>query len=119
MRKALVLVALAAFGATFVSPAHAKKFPEPSVYPIAWQLDFKHSEPKRIVVGTTPYWYMTYTVTNNTGQEQVWRPDFQMLTNDGKVIQSDRGVSAEVFDQIKRTEGNRFVQPAALVAGPL
>ncbi|HXE53084.1 MAG TPA: hypothetical protein VN541_08720 [Tepidisphaeraceae bacterium] len=119
MRQALVLVTLAAFGAAFVSPAHAKKYPEPSIYPIAWQLDFKHSEPKRVVVGTTPYWYMTYTVTNNTGQEQVWRPNFVMLTNDGKNIPSDRDIPIEVFDQIKASENNRFLQPAALVAGPL
>ena len=93
--------------------------PEPSLYPVSWELDFKHGTPKRIVVDTTAYWYITYTVTNSTGQEQTWRPDFQMMTDDGKIIKSDRGIGIEVFDKIKATEGNRFLQPATQVAGPI
>ena len=119
MRQALVLATVAALVGAFANPAEAKKFPEPSVYPIAWQLDFKHGMPKRIVVGDTPYWYLTYTVTNNTGQEQVWAPNFEMLTNEGKRIKSDRDVPREVFERIKSTENSRFLQPAAVVAGPL
>lgn len=119
MRQALALALLGAIVITTGAPAHAAKYPEPSLYPIAWQLDFKHGTPKRIVVGTTPYWYMTYTVSNNSGEEQVWRPDFQMLTNNGKVIKSDRDISAEVFDRIKSAEGNRFLQASWKVAGPI
>ena len=119
-RQAFALVALALI-VTFISPApvHAKKYPEPSIYPIAWQLAFKHGTPKRIVVNTLPYWYMTYTVTNNTGQEQIWQPDFQMLANDGTVIKSDRNIPVEVFDRIKTAEGDRFLQPVTSVSGPL
>src|SRR5687767_4200623 len=53
----------------------ASSFPKPSPYPISWELDFTHGEPKRVVV-TTPgqppkaYWYMTYSVTNNSDQER-------------------------------------------------
>lgn len=101
------------------APVFAGKAPEPSLYPIAWQLDFKHGQPKRIVSGETAYWYITYTVTNNTGQEQTWRPDFQMLTIDAKVIKSDHEIPAEVFDKIKNTEGSRFLEPASKIAGAL
>ena len=51
-------------------------FPKPSVYPVSWDLKFQHTVPKRIVVitpGTTipvAYWYMPFTVTNLTDQEQ-------------------------------------------------
>lgn len=119
MRQAFSLLLLAALVGASPRPAHAKQYPEPSVYPISWELTFKHKQPRRVVVGTTPYWYMTYTVINKTGQEQVFRPDFEMVTSEGKRIKSDRGIPAEVFDRIKNAEGNRFLMPATEVAGTI
>src|SRR5579884_466445 len=119
MRRLPALFLMASLIGAVAVPALAKKYPEPSVYPIAWQLDFKHEPLKRIVVGTTAYWYLAYTVTNNTGEEQVWRPDFQMLTKEGKLIRSDRDIPAEVFDRVKARERNKFLEPAAKVAGPI
>jgi hypothetical protein len=119
MRQVLALALIAA-AIIVVAPALAPaKAPEPSIYPIAWQLDFKHATPKRIVVGNTPYWYVTYTVTNNTGQEQDWRPEFTMMTNEGKLIPSDHDIDPGVFDKIKANEGNRFLQPRLQVIGTL
>jgi hypothetical protein len=115
----VALVLIAAVLSASAVPSLAGKFPEPSVYPIAWQLDYKQAMPKRIVVDTTPYWYITYTVTNNTGQEQTWRPDFEMLTNEGKIVRSDRNIPADVFDRIKAREGNKLLETASVVAGPL
>jgi hypothetical protein len=119
MRQAILVLALAAFFVSASTPAVAKKYPEPSIYPIKWQLDFKHGVPTRIVVDSIGYWYLTYTVTNNTGQEQLWAPDFQLMTNDGTMVQSDRNVPGEVFDRIKVMEKNRFLEPANKVAGTL
>lgn len=119
MREALAFVLFSALLFVTAAPSRAAKHPEPSIIPIAWQLDFKHGSPKRIVVDTVPYWYLTYTVTNNSGDEQVWRPNFQMLTSEGKVIKSDRDIPAEVFDRIKLAEGSRFLQPSWKVAGPI
>lgn len=122
MRQVLALALMAAVAPLVVAvavPSASAKAPEPSIYPIAWQFDFKHDTPKRIVVGNTPYWYLAYTVTNNTGQEQDWRPEFTMMTNEGKLIQSDRDIDPAVFDKIKMTERNRFLQPRLQVVGPL
>src|SRR5437762_1012939 len=86
------------------------EYPKPNPYPIAWQLKFDHDMPQRIVVkvpgaaAPQAYWYLTYTVTNNTGQEQTFLPDFEMLTNDSKVIRSDNKISAVVFNAIKQRE---------------
>src|SRR5437588_12379146 len=79
-------------------------YPKPSPYPISWELKFDHDMPQRIVVkapgvaAPQAYWYLTYTVTNNTGQEQTFLPFFEMLTNDGKVIRSDNKIPAVVFN---------------------
>jgi len=100
-------------------------YPEPSPYPVSWELDFKHSRPKRIVVdvpGTfapQAYWYITYTVTNNTDQEQIFLPVFEMLTNDGQVIRSDRNIPRRVFEAIKSRERNEFLEPFTTIGGQL
>jgi len=119
MRQALARVSLLATVVIVAAAAHAKTYPEPSIYPIKWQLDFKHSAAKRIAVGGAAYWYITYTVTNNTGQEQIWRPEFEMMTADGKMIKSDHEIPLEVFDRIKASEGSRFLLPASIIAGSL
>lgn len=118
-QQALALVILAALGAAAPAPAIAGKHPEPSIYPIAWQFDFKHGEPKRIVVGSDPYWYLTYTVTNKTGEERLWAPTFEMLTNDGKIVKAGHGVPGDVFDRVAEREHNRFLVPANRAVGIL
>jgi hypothetical protein len=121
------VLALAALIAVFASPqsAQAKKYPEPSVYPISWELSFKHGSPQRIVVAlsgtSTPsaYWYMTYTVTNKTGSDQMFIPSFELVTADGKRYRGDFAIRGEVFDAIKRKENNQLLEPAERLVGTL
>jgi len=104
--------------------ARGGDFPEPSPYPISWELKFDHSKPKRIVVtspgqGSRAYWYVTYTVTNESKDDQTFLPIFEMVSKDGKILRSDKGVPPQVFDAIKKREGNRFLQHAtASPSGP-
>ena len=119
MRQALAVSLCAILIAIAAGPSLAEKYPEPSIYPTSWELDFKHSKPRRIVVGNTPYWYITYTVTNNTKDEQIFGPDFEMVTKDGKRIKSDHGIGNPVFQKIKAVEGNKFLEPATKIAGTI
>ena len=100
-------------------------YPKPSIYPISWDLKFQHSGPKRIVV-TTPgtnvplaYWYMSFTVTNLTEQEQQFLPVFEMVTGDGKVIRSDKKVPGAVFDEVKKRERKSTLEPLEKISGRL
>jgi hypothetical protein len=102
----------------------AGSYPKPSPYPITWELKFKHTAPKRIVVadpGGAPqaYWYMTYTVTNNTDQERTFLPVFEMLTEDGKVNRSDRNIPFQVFRDIKAREKNNFLEHFTEIGGEI
>ena len=119
MRQVLALVVIAALLIALPVPARGGKYPEPSIYPISWQLDFKHAAAKRIVVGTDAYWYITYTVTNKTGQEQIWAPTFEMVDNSGKIIKAGHEVSPLAFDKIKGIERNRFLVPPNVAMGDL
>jgi hypothetical protein len=109
------------FGAGRLSAALGD-FPEPSPYPISWELKFDHGEPKRIVVtvpGQAPqaYWYVTYRVTNETGQEQLFLPLFEMLTRDGNVLRGNKAIHGRVYDAIKEREGNKFLERPSKVEG--
>lgn len=100
-------------------------FPQPSPYPVSWELDFKHGDPKRIVVdvatSSTPqaYWYVTYRITNNTDKEQQWLPTFELLTGDLKLYKADRNIPTRVFNAIKNREHNNFLEPATSITGTI
>jgi len=101
-------------------------YPQPSPYPISWELTSDFSAPKRIVVqgpgdvNPNAYWYITYHVSNNTDQDTVlFYPNFQMLMEDGQIIHSDIGVAPAVFDAIKKKEGLKFLQSDDLIGGDL
>jgi hypothetical protein len=109
---------------TLVSVAPAL-YPEPAIVAQAWQLDFRHDLPRRIVVevpgeaAPKAYWYITYLITNNTGAEQVFLPAFELVTKDGAILRSDSELSATVFDTIARRERQKPLQSALKIAGPL
>jgi hypothetical protein len=118
-----ILSAAVAGVASFSSVAHA--YPQPSLYPISWEIDFKYEEPKRIVVETPggglpkAYWYMTYVATNKTDKEQIFLPKFEMVTRDGRVFRSDVEASPAVFQAIARRERSRPIQPTLKLQGQI
>jgi hypothetical protein len=109
----------------FVGTISRAEYPKPSRYPISWELKFDHGMPQRIVVPIAgkadpqAYWYMTYTVTNNSNQEQTYLPIFEWLTSDGKIIRSDNQVPAVVFSAIKAREKQELMEPWTKLGGEL
>jgi len=101
------------------------EYPKPSPYPKSWELKFEHGTPKRVVVQVPntivprAYWYMTYTVTNETDKEQLFLPAFELLTETGKVVRNDVNIPRAVFDTIKKREGIRYLTEAAQIGGEL
>jgi hypothetical protein len=126
MRFAVACLMCLSFNLAAVPSARAGDFPEPSPYPISWELKFQHDKPKRIVVnipgqGRRAFWYMTYTVTNNTEADRMFLPVFEMVTRDGKIHRSNKADPPAVFDEIKRQERGRypFLEPSYKVTGTL
>jgi hypothetical protein len=79
--------------------------PEPAPTPISWELEFRHDNPpKRIDVqgpgGLVTYWYLPYTAINRSAATQRFFPTFQLVTADLKVVDTDTGISALVFEAI-------------------
>ena len=82
--------------AVLFAAAFAFGYPQPSPYPISWELTFDHGVPKRIAVEIPgqpqpqAYYYMTYTIINDTDREQTFLPVFTLVTKEGEAIRSDR-----------------------------
>ena len=124
MRLTLISFASALCALLFTRLAQCE-YPKPSPYLISWQLKFEHDKPKRVVVeipgkpAPVAYWYMTYTVTNNTDQERTFLPVFELLTSEGNVIRSDKNIPKIVFDEIKKREKTPLLEPWTKVGGEL
>lgn len=123
-RKLMVAVALVAPVVAFVPSAKAE-LPVPSVYPTTWQLKFEYGKPKRILVNVPgkstaqAYWYLPFSVTNTTDQERMYFPVFEIVTQDGTITRSDKGIPTAVVNEIRKQQGNRFLQPLVQTAGEL
>ena len=127
MIRTLILTALVT-GCLFITgpvSAEVGRHPEPNPYPLSWELKFQSELPRRIAVEVPgerlpkAYWYITYKVVNLTDRERMFLPVFEMLTDDGRVLRSDRSIPPTVFEAIKARVGNPLLQSATKVAGPL
>ncbi len=79
--------------------------PEPSPVPKRWQLDLDVG-PLRLMTVEVPgegykrFLYLTYTVTNHSGQDLLLAPAWDLATTDGKVHRSGRDVSGRTWRTI-------------------
>lgn len=123
MRRTPLLACVTLFAAVAMTSIAPARFPEPSPYPTSWELTFKHDTPRRIVIeipghgSPKAYWYMTYTATNNTTEEQIFLPTFELVTKEGKVIRSDTEQSSVVFDSVAQRERSKPLQSALDLQG--
>ncbi|HWL94672.1 MAG TPA: hypothetical protein VNT79_14215 [Phycisphaerae bacterium] len=94
-----------------VAPASFAQ-PEPSLTGVAWQLQLEPSAPVRIVVDTGTgqriYWYMLYTVINNSSQDVDFHPEIVRVSEIHSEVPEDR--AAEMAD-----EAARFIVDASKV----
>ncbi len=127
---ALGAVALTAVGmATFFAgtSCSAMAAPEPDPVPRKWQLTLE-TGPMRVmsvdVDGTGPeparlYYYMTYKVINNTGQDILFTPSFDMATDEGDLQRSGRGVPGAATAQIIAALENDLLEDQISIVGML
>ncbi|MBN1435646.1 MAG: hypothetical protein JW936_01100 [Sedimentisphaerales bacterium] len=102
--------------------------PKPALVPQegVWQLDIEfHGQPRQITItlpgDTQPrsFWYLPYTITNNTGQEVRFYPQFDLLTDTLRLYHAGEGVRRPVFEAIRQRYGNTIplLEPESMVTG--
>jgi hypothetical protein len=100
--------------------ALAAGFPKPAAVPRSWELDFQPGELRLYFDSTgAAYWYFTYVVTNNTGGDRIWAPQFTLLTDTGDILDSGDGVSPYVTEQIIRLLDNELLEQQNEIIGDL
>ncbi len=101
--------------------------PRPSLVARSWQIHFQHSAPRRLIVvrgkGTAQhvikYWFMTYTVVNNTHKDLFFNPQVELIADDGKIIAPVVAVAPRLFKKIKAVSASPFLVNPMLIAGRL
>lgn len=85
--------------------AHAAAVPEPQPVPVRWEFEFRPDALRLVRLGgenEAPSWYafMTYRVTNTSGQDRMLAPLLELSTDKGHVVRSGRGVRPEITQTI-------------------
>lgn len=68
---------------------------------------------------TRPYFYLTYSVTNRTGEDRPFTPTWVLTTDTGQTYRSGRGVPTEVTKQILADLDNPFLEDQISILGRL
>jgi hypothetical protein len=82
-------------------------FPKPSPVPVEWELGFKFQDLQRITVdvpgeGRQTFWYMVYTVTNDTGKDVIFHPEMTLVTDTLQEEHQMVEVAPEVCSKIQQ-----------------
>jgi len=87
------------------APITALAAPEPSPVATRWQLDLRPG-PLRIAtvmdeIGLPrTYYYLTYDVVNNTGQDIFFAPSFELASEDGEIRSAGKNVPSVVTNEL-------------------
>lgn len=96
--------------------------PEPDPVPRRWQLDFKLGQLRMTTLdiagqGSRSFFYLTYRVTNTSGQDLLLAPAFELSTSNGALIRSGRDVPADATRQVLDLLGNPFIEDQIGILG--
>lgn len=98
--------------------------PEPDPVPRRWQLTIEPG-PMRITRVELPgqdarlYYYMTYRVTNTSGQDLLFTPSFELANEQGDVIRAGRGVPPDATRAILEKLENPLLEDQITIVGML
>lgn len=105
MKTAMTAIVIVAVMMTVTSD-RAYTAPKPTPLPTKWEFDFKFEPPQPIKVylmgRAEPklFWYLRYTITNNTPNDQIFTPEFTLYPDTGKLLVATAPI--EVFKAIKK-----------------
>lgn len=124
MKRIVAALVVASAVLAFVH-ATAWTAPKPSEVQVAWQLEIDYKAPQAIQVQIPgesqcrTYWYMRYTITNRTGAERFFVPQFVLYTDTGKVYPAGKDVPTAVFATIKELHNDPLMRTMTGMAGQI
>lgn len=115
----LAVVSLAVPATILVAAAPAQGAPEPLPVPRRWQLDVEVGPLRMVKIDGREYLYLTYKVVNNSGEDLLFAPSFELATDEGHVMRSGRGVPVSVTRQVMEMLENPFLEDQIAILGML
>lgn len=97
--------------------------PQPAKNSTTWELDFDFVDIQRVTVAisgrsqSVTYWYLLYTVTNNTENDVEFYPSFDLITDTMEVVTAGDHIHPKVYDVITarhKTNYPFFTEPAQM-----
>ncbi len=127
MRRRMMILALtlAVMITAFAVAEDKDAVPTPRLVTNSWQLEFEYEPPQSINIRLPgektkqTYWYMVYTVTNRTGADRRFLPEFVMYTDTGQILRAGKGVPVALFEHIKSEQRNPLLLDMGSVVGKL
>jgi hypothetical protein len=98
--------------------------PEPDPLPKRWQLDLDVG-PLRVATvetettGSQVYYYLTYRVTNNSGEDQAFAPVFELGTDEGELFRAGKDVPRAVKLEMLERLDNPLIEGQIAILGTL
>ena len=95
--------------------------PKPKAVPERPEVNFQPC-PLRIFRSPTTgrwFWYMTYDISNYTGEDRIWAPTFTLYTDRGEVLESGRGVKREQVLELPDYVGDDMLELQHEIIGEL
>lgn len=98
--------------------------PEPDPVPTRWQLYVETSPLQLTTVEgpdgrQRPYFFMTYEVTNDSGQDVVFAPVFELADDEGRTVRAGRDVPGVVTQRLLQRLENPLLQDQIGILGLL
>ena len=108
----------------FGSSDSLQAFEEPNIVSKDWQYNFLHDRPRAIAVygiggRVSWFWYITYKVVNDTGDERLFVPEVIIYTDTGKIFPTGRNVPAAAFAAVQEKLENPLLESPAEIIGRL
>lgn len=121
-KRAAILTVMA--GLVMLVSVAAWGYPRPGAAPRSWQLDFKFGPLKMIRLARPgqqiqTFWYLPYTVTNNTGRGVDFYPRCHLFTDTGQLFEAPQGVNALAYPDIAELLGKGLLEEELFVRGRL
>lgn len=123
-RNFLALLVVAFIAATLVVvPTVAA--PKANNVQDTWTLKINYTSPHPIMIRVPGqkapqlFWYFTYLVTNNTGEDQMFTPEIVLYTSTGQIIQAGAEINPFVYQKIKKIHNDPLLLDGLSVTGNL
>lgn len=125
MKRVVVFCASVVVAILFVAARGLTAPPAPAEAPLSWELDIECQTPTPIRVQVpgdsqpSLFWFMRYTVTNRTGEDQIFAPSFVLYTDTGQSLRNGQDVPALVYDTIKKVYNAPLLRDTASITGKI